>query len=64
MSEGKKITSCWNNNGICSINEWESRLIKLKEEINYWLKNNTEKTVEIKHLFYDDLNNKNNIIDN
>lgn len=33
--------------------KWKSRLHKLKKEINYWLKNNTDKTIELIELFYD-----------
>jgi hypothetical protein len=32
--------------------EWESRIDVLKEQIRYWMKNSTEKTVEIIELFY------------
>ena len=56
---GKKISSCWrlNKYGIMSIiqnkkNEWVMRLDRLKDEINYWIKNDTEKTIEIIELFY------------
>ena len=56
----KNITSCWglNKNGICTIKkckqeEWNERLIILKEQINYWLINKTSKLIEIIQLFYD-----------
>jgi hypothetical protein len=58
----KKITSCWtyNKRGICvvkktKINEWNERLLMLKNQIEYWMNpdNQTEKMVEIIHLFYD-----------
>ena len=56
----KNITSCWglNKNGICAIKkckqeEWNERLIILKEQINYWLINTTSKLIEIIQLFYD-----------
>ena len=59
------ITSCWgiDKRGICCIkkiktNEWNERLIILKENIQYWKDNNTNKTVEIIQLFY----NQNNIL--
>lgn len=32
--------------------EWEYRLNCLKEQINYWITNKNEKTVEIIELFY------------
>jgi len=56
----KNITSCWglNKKGICTIKkckqeEWNERLIILKEQINYWLINKTSKLIEIIQLFYD-----------
>jgi len=33
--------------------EWKERLDMLSSNINYWTKNNTDKTVEIIQLFYD-----------
>ena len=55
-----KITSCWsiNKNGLLTIKkskiiEWDNRLNNLKECIQYWLFNNTNKIIEIIHLFYD-----------
>jgi hypothetical protein len=57
---GKNITSCWgqNKNGICVIkkiknDEWNNRLTILENQINYWIQNTTNKTVEIIQLFYD-----------
>lgn len=57
-NNSKKITSCWSNKGLCTLkkskmNEWDDRLNSLKKEVNYWLNNNTEKTIQIKQLFYD-----------
>jgi len=58
--ESNKITSCWgiNNKGHCIIKkgkkeEWNNRLKELKEQIQYWLDNKTDKTVEVIQLFYD-----------
>ena len=60
--DNNKITSCWgiNGDGICvvkktKINEWNCRLIKLEEQIDFWCNpvNKTEKTIEQIHLFYD-----------
>jgi hypothetical protein len=55
-----KITSCWGNNtsGICvikktKIKEWEDRLKVLSDTVTYWIENNTDKTLEIVQLFYD-----------
>ena len=57
----KKIASCWSysktNKNITldkkHIKEWVNRLNNLKEQINYWLINKTEKTVEIIQLYFD-----------
>lgn len=60
---GKNVTSCWglNQTGICVVkkskkDEWLQRLNALAEQVNYWLqpKNETNKTVEIIQLFYDE----------
>jgi hypothetical protein len=58
--ENNKITSCWgiDKRGICSIKksktkEWNERLNILKEQIQYWIDNESSKTVEIFQLFYD-----------
>ena len=57
--DNQQITSCWgtNRNGICVVTkkkqaEWSERLECLKSSIDYWLKNNTEKTVEVVELFF------------
>lgn len=55
--KGHNIKSCWKvgKDGIIRISketECNSRLKTLKEEIQYWLTNNSEKTLHIKHLFY------------
>ena len=61
--DGLNITSCWgvNKKGICvvkksKVNEWVERLNSLEEIINYWIDpiNNTNKTIEIIQLFYDE----------
>jgi hypothetical protein len=59
-SESKNITSCWDTNklGVYTIKktkqkEWTNRLQTLKENIDYWMKNRTEKTMEVIQLFYD-----------
>lgn len=56
---GNIIKSCWklNNLGIMSImktkqKEWDERLDTLKQQIQYWIDNPTEKTIEIVELFY------------
>lgn len=56
---GTKISSCWKlqKTGILAINrlktkEWATRLDVLKNQINYWLTNTTDKTIEIIHLYY------------
>ena len=58
--DGNKIKSCWKLNRTTGlvvldsekIKEWEERFKLLSEQINYWVKNPTEKTVEIVELFY------------
>jgi hypothetical protein len=54
------VSSCWglNKNGLSVIKkskreEWDNRLKDLKSQIEYWLKNQTDKLVEIVELFYD-----------
>jgi hypothetical protein len=56
---GIKIKSCWrlNNLGVMSIirtkeNEWNFRINTLIQQIQYWIENPTDKTVEIVQLFY------------
>ena len=57
--DGKKITSCWRLNkiGVMIImesrkKEWIERIENLKKQIQYWIDNPTEKTVEIIELYY------------
>lgn len=57
--DGKKISSCWKVNGYgvmqvskTKIVEWEERIKALLTQIQYWVDNTTEKTVEIIELFY------------
>jgi hypothetical protein len=56
---GNTIKSCWRLNklGVITIvknkeNEWNERISKLKQQIQYWIDNRSEKTVEIVELFY------------
>jgi hypothetical protein len=57
---GKTITSCWKLNktsGILHIDpkketEWKERINALCEQIQYWIDNPSDKTVEIIELFY------------
>ena len=58
--DNKKITSCWicSKDGIIRINkkkedEWKERINILFNQINYWINNKTNKTLEIIHLYYD-----------
>ena len=56
--EGKNITSCWSTNkqGILVIKkekEWDKRINKLLEEIEYWSNNEPEELRTIRQLFYD-----------
>ena len=57
--DGILVKSCWKLNklGIIHIakskqKEWEERIISLKQQIQYWIDNPTEKTIEIIELFY------------
>ena len=34
------------------VNEWEERIQNLIQQIQYWIENPTEKTIEIIELFY------------
>lgn len=56
---GALIKSCWrlNKTGTMQIMktkqiEWEERISTLKDQIQYWIDNLTEKTIEIIQLFY------------
>ncbi len=57
--DNKNIASCWSitkATGLLKIsnkNKWNDRLVELKYWIDYWIQNNTEKTIEIVELFYD-----------
>jgi len=53
------VKSCWKLNklGVMQITktkqkEWEERIESLKQQIQYWIDNPTEKTIEIIELFY------------
>jgi hypothetical protein len=57
--DGLLVTSCWRSNkmGVMQIMkskivEWETRINSLKDQIQYWVDNPTEKMVEIVELFY------------
>jgi hypothetical protein len=57
--DGELVKSCWklNKDGIMQIRkskkiEWEERIKCLKVQISYWIKNPTEKTIEIIELYY------------
>jgi hypothetical protein len=57
-SDGK-VSSCWsyNKNGTCIVKlpkekEWNTRLDTLSTQIQYWIENVTDKTIETVHLFY------------
>ena len=58
--DNKNIKSCWTTTrktGLVKINNkknWEQRLNVLKNQVQYWIENKTEKTVETVHLFYDE----------
>jgi hypothetical protein len=57
--EGITVKSCWKLNqlGVMKIiktkeKEWEERMNNLIQQIQYWIINPTEKTVEIIELYY------------
>ena len=57
--EGVMLRSCWKLNklGVIQVaktkqKEWEERIEILKQQIQYWMDNPTEKTIEIIELFY------------
>ena len=57
--EGLLVKSCWKLNklGVITIqkrkeNEWIERIIKLKQQIQHWVNNTSEKTIDIIELFY------------
>jgi hypothetical protein len=57
--EGVLVKSCWKLNklGVMTIprnkqKEWEERIECLKQQIQYWIDNPTDKTIEIVELFY------------
>jgi len=58
-SEGNIIKSCWrlNKQGVMTImktkeEEWKQRVDKLKETIQHWIDNMSDKTIEIVELYY------------
>ena len=57
--DGILIKSCWGLNklGVMQIvknkqKEWEERIDVLKQQIQYWIDNPIDKTIEIVELFY------------
>ena len=57
--EGVLVKSCWKLNtlGVMTIkktkeNEWIERILKLKQQIQHWVDNVSEKTIEMIELFY------------
>ena len=56
--KGILVKSPWmhNNRGVSVVKnpaEWDMRLSLLKNQVQYWIDNKTDKTVEIVQLFYD-----------
>tara|TARA_B110000967_G_C18848559_1_gene543326 strand:+ start:481 stop:1398 length:918 start_codon:yes stop_codon:yes gene_type:complete len=56
---GKKIKSCWKLNGYgvlqitkSKIDEWKARISALQLQIDYWIENIPDKTIETIELFY------------
>jgi hypothetical protein len=61
LSDNTKIKSCWkiNKHSISCVPktktiEWAARLSSLKLQIEYWLKNQTDKMIEIVQLYYNE----------
>ena len=59
-TEAEKVASCWEPNklGLLVVpknktKEWNERLRRLAETVEYWRDNVTDKTVEVIELFYD-----------
>jgi hypothetical protein len=59
-SKEEKIKGCWtySSKGVVSVSKnnskkWEHRLNMLKDSVNYWSNNFTDKTIEVIQLFYD-----------
>ena len=57
---GEKVTSCWgvNKHGLAVVKnskvvEWQARIAALTTQVQYWMDNPTDKTVEVVELFYD-----------
>jgi hypothetical protein len=55
----QKIASCWGANKLgfmvvkpTKLKEWEDRIKSLHEQIQYWIDNVPEKTIETVQLFY------------
>jgi len=68
-----KIQSCfgYNMKGVCRlkpkyINEWNERLLVIKQQIEYWTNplNKTNKTIEVIQLYFDNFKVPNNNINN
>ena len=55
-----KVASCWGIEkqfGICIVKNkkaWSERLQNLKETVNYWINNETERIIESVYLYYDE----------
>ena len=57
--DGNRVRSCWalSKMGILQIaktkqKEWQTRIQTLTQQVQYWIDNPTEKTVEVIELFY------------
>lgn len=55
-----KISQCWRTNKLgviqimkTRITEWKERINILNQQIQYWIDNKSNKTIEIIELFYD-----------
>ena len=59
LADGTIVSSCWkvDKRGMMKIDkkkktEWEERIQCLIQQIDYWIRHPTEKTIETVELFY------------
>jgi hypothetical protein len=68
QEDGTSVRTCWRLNklGVLQImktrqTEWNNRILALKQQIQYYVENESYKTIEIVQLFYDCVFPENNI---
>lgn len=55
--DGSNVASCWRTNKLgilqlCHLDEWEVRILSLKDMIQTWIDHPSDKTIEIIEMFY------------